>query len=170
MSRKVTAVNAAAALAVAALAVPVATTATTTPQCTTSQLHIASGAFRAGVGHAGYPIVFTNTGGTCTMFGYPGVDGLAANGADVVHATRTLFGYLGGTHTERTVTLAHGKKASAFFEGINFAVSGRPCHRFKALLVTPPNETHSVKIGGVDSVCYPQIHPVVPGASGRQGV
>jgi hypothetical protein len=168
MLTKVGVAIAGASIGAAALTVPTATVASGVPQCATSQLHIALGPFNGGVGHGGYPIRFTNTGSTCSMFGYPGVDGLAANGSTVVHAQRTLFGYLGGTHKETRVTVTHGQTASALLEGLNFAAQGQPCHAFKALLVTPPNQTRSVKVSRASSVCYPQIHPVVPGGSGIQ--
>jgi hypothetical protein len=152
------------------LEVPGVTGATSVSECTTAQLHLSLGAFQGGVGHGGRPIVFKNRGGICTLRGYPGVDGLSASGAVVVHAKRTLYGYLGGTHTIKTVTLAKGKTASAFFEGFNAPAPHQTCHPFKYLKITPPNQTNSVKIASRDSVCYPEIHPVVVGSSGSSGL
>ena len=152
------------------VAVPAATGATSVSECTTAQVHISLGTFQGGLGHGGWPIVFKNRGGICTLRGYPGVDGLSASGAVVVHAKRTLYGYLGGTHTIKTVTLAEGKTASAFLEGFNAPTPHQPCHPFKYLKITPPNQTKSVKIAAHDSVCYPEIHPVVVGSSGSSGL
>jgi hypothetical protein len=152
------------------LAAPGATGATSASECTTAQLHLSLGTFQGGVGHGGWPIVFKNRGGICALRGYPGVDGLSASGAVVVHAKRTLYGYLGGTHTIKMVTLAKGKTASAFLEGFNAPVAHQTCHPFKYLKITPPNQTNSVKIASRDSVCYPDIHPVVVGSSGSSGL
>lgn len=152
-----------------ALAFPAGTAASGVPQCTTSQLHVSLGQFNGGVGHGGYPIVFKNTGSACSMYGYPGVDGLTASGRTVVHASRSLYGYLGGTHKITTVTVATGKTASAFFEGLNSDLTGKPCPKFAQLAVTPPNDTTSVRIKA-PTLCYPTIHPVVPGSSGSKGL
>jgi hypothetical protein len=152
------------------LVAPGVTGATSVSECTTTQLHVSLGTFQGGVGHGGWPIVFKNRGGICTLRGYPGVDGLSASGAVVVHAKRTLYGYLGGTHTIKTVTLAKAKTASAFLEGYNAPVARQTCHPFKYLRITSPNQTKSVKIASRDSVCYPEIHPVVVGSSGSSGL
>jgi hypothetical protein len=168
MTRKLIGPAVAAALAVAALALPAITGATGVPHCTTSQLKVSLGQFSGGVGHGGYPIVFKNTGTACSLYGYPGVDGLTAGGKPVVHAKRTLFGYLGGAHKIATVTVATGRTASAYFEGLNSDLTGKPCPTFSLLAVTPPNDTTSVRVKA-GTLCYPTIHPVVPGSSGSQG-
>jgi hypothetical protein len=151
------------------LAAPGATGATSFSECTTAQLHVSLGTFQGGVGHGGWPIVFKNRGGLCALRGYPGVDGLSSSGAVVVHAKRTRYGYLGGTRTIKTVTLAKGKTASAFLEGYNAPSPHQICHPFKYLKITPPNQIRSVNIASRDSVCYPEIHPVVVGSSGSSG-
>jgi hypothetical protein len=49
-------------------------------------------------------------------------------------------------------------------------VPHQACHPFKYLKITPPNQTKSVKIASRDSVCYPEIDPVVVGSSGSSGL
>lgn len=169
MARKLTGPALAGSLVAAAVAFSASAGAAGVPQCATGQLKVSLGQFDGGVGHGGYPIIFKNTGRACTMYGYPGVDGLTARGTTVVHASRSRYGYLGGTRTITTVTLATGKTASAFFEGLNFAVTGKPCPKFAQLAVTPPNNTQSVRLKATP-VCYPTIHPVVPGSSGSSGL
>jgi Protein of unknown function (DUF4232) len=168
MTRKLIGPAVAGALAAAALALPAITAATGIPQCATGQLKVSLGQFDGGVGHGGYPIIFKNTGRACSLRGYPGVDGLTASGKTVVHASRSLSGYLGGTHKITTVTVATGKTASAFFEGLNSDLTGKPCPKFAQLAVTPPNDRTSVRVKA-STLCYPSIHPVVPGSSGSQG-
>jgi hypothetical protein len=169
MVRKLAGLALAGALAGSVLALPAGTDASGVPRCATSQLKVSLGEFDGGVGHGGYPIIFKNKGRTCSMYGYPGVDGLTTSGKTVVHASRTLYGYLGGTHKITTVTVASGKTASAFFEGLNAAISGRPCPEFDKLAVTPPSDKTSVRIKATP-LCYPQIHPVVAGSSGSKGL
>lgn len=88
-------------------------------------------------------------------------------------AKRTPGGYLGGLAQDASaskVELRAGQTASALFEGINGAIAGRPCPPYAAILVTPPNETHSVRIPSNYSLCYPEIHPIVPGTTGDANV
>jgi hypothetical protein len=159
---------AASVLAALIVTIPASSAGSSLPGCTTAQLRISLGQFNGGVGHGGYPILFKDLGASCTLRGYPGVDGLSASGATVVHAKRTLFGYLGGTRTITTVTLTHGKSASALLEGLNASAPGQPCHRFQKLEITPPNATTSVKLPAF-SICYPEIHPVVRTLDGISG-
>ena len=169
MARKFAGPALAGSLAAVALGLPASTAAASVPQCATSQLKVSLGQFDGGVGHGGYPIIFKNMGGACSMYGYPGVDGLTASGKTVVHASRRLYGYLGGTHKITTVTIATDRTASAFFEGLNAGLTSRPCPKFSQLAVTPPNDTRSVQVK-VTTLCQPEIHPVVPGSSGSQGL
>ncbi|MDQ1392998.1 MAG: hypothetical protein QOF30_1975 [Acidimicrobiaceae bacterium] len=104
------------------------------------------------------------------MHGYPGADGLAADGAHVVSARRTTNGYLAGVGLlgpEPTVSLATGTTASASVEGLLAPTpSQSACPTYTTLLITPPNETHSVRLA-TGSLCDLEIHPVVPGSTGR---
>jgi Protein of unknown function (DUF4232) len=120
-------------------------------------------------------LVFTNTGAVpCGTRGYPGVAALNAGGAQIAQAARTTSGYLGGLGAGRAipnVTLPAGGAASAMVEALAFNASdGSACTAYAGLLVTPPDETHSVKLPwGSDGCSALQIHPMVPGTTGRLG-
>jgi hypothetical protein len=71
------------------------------------------------------------------------------------------------------VILAHGESASAEIEGSDLPPQGmKICADYPAFLVTPPDQTHSVKVllpaGGAFTGCQ-QIagNPIVPGVTGR---
>jgi Protein of unknown function (DUF4232) len=104
----------------------------------------------------------------CVLRGYPGVDGLARDGHIVVHADRTPNGYLGGSRrgSPRSITLRSGQTATALLEGLNGPQPNRRCRPFTQVNVTPPDETHDVRRSVRASVCYPHIHPLLPGSTG----
>lgn len=133
--------------------------------CPTSRLSISDRPASAGLGHFGTVLVFTNHGAPCTLTGYPGVDGVR-DGTSVVHAQRTLNGYLGGTTSTTTVTLPAGGSASALLEGFDGPEPGHECASYTSLLVTPPNDRQAVTLTVRAPLCSPQIHPVVAGAAG----
>src|SRR2546423_8148786 len=122
------------------------------PECTLAHLRVSIHNGDAGSGHYGLVLVFKHDdSGTCVMRGYPGVAGLDANGNQVAQARRTLRGYLGGLqqpiNTIPTVRLAPGATASAFVEGTNVPPgNATSCTEYKGLLVTPPDETHPVRL------------------------
>lgn len=68
------------------------------------------------------------------------------------------------------IRLAPGQTASALLEGQDVnEPDGKPCPSYGTLLVTPPNQTVTVRFTRSLTICQPQIHPVVAGTSGRQG-
>lgn len=133
--------------------------------CPTNQLSISDKPASGGLGHFGIVLVFVNHGSTCTLTGYPGVDGVNG-GTTVIHAQRTLRGPLGGATSTMAVTLAAGASASALLEGSVGPQPGQQCARYTSLLVTPPNNQQSVTLSVRAPICSPQIHPVVTGAAG----
>ncbi len=141
--------------------------------CTTAQLTITVAAMQSGMSHFGYVLLFKNNGQLCQLDGYPGLDGVSAAGV-TVHAQRTLSGYLGGLGAgvaEPTVTLNTGQTASATFEGEAPASPTPGLCTFATLVVTPPNETQSVRLTAPSAqLCQLQIHPVVPGVTGDDGM
>lgn len=141
---------------------------TSTAVCALATLAVSERAATAGAGHGGYVLRFRNTGRrTCGMTGYPGVDGVDKAGHTVVHATRTLKGYLGGADRSSPVVLAPGQTASVLVEGDTGQAAGGPrCYPIDELRVTPPGETRAVDVPIPASLCYPEVHPVVPGESG----
>ncbi len=138
--------------------------------CSVTQLTATITPIQGGAGHQGSIIRFQNGASPCLLDGYPGLDGVSDNGEVVVHAQRTPRGYLGGLPQgadEPHVTLASQQTASALVEGLGGPVTGGPpCPSYAALLVTPPNETHSIRIPSDYSLCYIEIHPVMPGMTG----
>ena len=142
-------------------------------QCSGAQLHVAEHAASAATGHEGVVLLFRNTGSTpCTIYGFPGAAGLD-NGKQVLQAQRTPSGYLGGLRPGRSapvVTLAAGDTASAMLEGSDVPRGTQTsCPTLTALLVTPPNTTTSVHLDIAPPACGGlQVHPVVPGTTGRQ--
>ena len=152
-----------------------ATTSTTATvaRCTFSQLSVSGGQPAAGLGHEGVAIVFRNTGtSACTLFGYPGVAALDAQGNQAAQAQRTPGGYLGGlppgTTAPIVLTVAPGQAASAMVEGTDVPTgTATSCPQYPALLVTPPNTTQSVRVVATLPGCSPiEVHPVVPGTTG----
>ncbi len=160
---------------------PPATTVPAPPQqppagganCTLDHLSVTAASGGAGSGHRSMVLVFTNTGSAvCKLYGYPGVAGLDSGGNQIQQAARALRGYLGGLAAGKSpedLFLGPGESASAIVEALAFHASdGSACTPFANLLVTPPNETHSVRVAwdndGCDSL---QIHPVVLGKTGQ---
>ena len=151
------------------------TTTTGSGGCTTAVLSVSLGRSDAGAGHVGTVVLFRNTGtGPCVLSGYPGVAALDAQGAQVAQARRTANGYLGGLQsgltTGPTVTLTAGGEASALVEGTDVpSGSATSCPSYPAVLITPPGETHSVRLAlaapfpGCSDLL---VHPVVPGTTG----
>lgn len=153
---------------------PVATsTVTGTPLCTGSAVGVSGQAASAAAGHQGVVLLFVNNGSaSCLLYGYPGVAGLDASGAQAVQATRTPTGMMGGlapgVTTPPKVTLSPRQKASAVVEGSD-VVQGTEtgCPSYPALLVTPPNTKTSVTVPLGLPGCSPiEVHPVVSGTSG----
>lgn len=138
--------------------------------CTTRNLSVTLSGTDGGAGHSGLVIRFRNNGPVCLMKAYPGVDGTDASGRAVVHATRTPRGYLGGPGQTKVVTVQRGAFASALLEGTTGPVDDHSCPQYVALLVTPPNETHSVRLPVRGAFCQPTIHPVVAGTTGGSNV
>lgn len=152
------------------------------PPCRDGQVAVSDSGGGAGLGHEDQVILFTNRSrSSCTLSGYPGVAGLNAQGVQAVQAERTPSGYLGGlqngTNTPPKVSLAPGQTVSATVEGTDNPVgTATSCPYYPYLLVTPPGFTDSVRVTftGLDTNppglpgCTPiEVHPVVPGSSGR---
>ncbi|MBQ1020765.1 DUF4232 domain-containing protein [Micromonospora sp. D93] len=144
----------------------------TPSQCTTAQLTVTLGSEDAASGHRSVAVVFRNSGdATCRLTGYPGVDALGGDGKTLAHAERTRRGYMGGpagTGRPPTVTLRPGESASALVEASGFRADGTACKPYVSLLVTPPDDVRSVRLGwDTDSCSDLEVHPVVAGTTGR---
>jgi hypothetical protein len=142
--------------------------------CASGQISVTAGAAGAGLGHVGVVLHFHSTASfTCTLSGYPGATFVTAGGRDVP-ARRTRSGYLGGLAPGSSlVPVVHvlpGHTVSAYLEGLDSdaAHGGGPCPRYAHLLVTPPNQTVTARMTSpLMTICQPEVHPVVPGTSGR---
>ncbi len=150
---------------------PTHTTPAQYPECKQADLTVSATGTDGGSGHRLVVIVFTNSGSrTCSMYGYPGVAALDADGKQVAQATRSRSGYMGGlsgTHLP-TVVLQPGHAASAGVEALAFNPSdGSACTAYQGLLVTAPDDTVSTHLPwGNDGCSGLEIHPVVPGTTG----
>jgi hypothetical protein len=124
--------------------------------------------------HTGLAIEFKNRGSACTMTGYPGVDAVSATGRRILSAKRTKSGYIGGVFSGPIpkVHLAKGKTASALVEWVDGGPLGVPCPHAHSLRITPPGAVSSVILSPkslqTETLCGVQVHPVVPGRSGRK--
>lgn len=134
------------------------------PPCRSGQVTVAAGAPEVGAGHRGVPLIFSLAPGAdaCTLTGYPGVD--SGSGGPLLHAQRTLRGYLGGLPSgvdqPPTVTVSPGAPAVAVVEGIAFDSSGAQCPTYTDLHVTAPDTTQTFVVPATIDTCALQIHPV----------
>lgn len=147
---------------------PSATGAPQSGPCATTRLIVTIVGISGGAGHSGYLIRFQNDGPPCVLQGYPGLDGLDDENHVAVHAKRTSRGYLGGLAggIAPNVELGATQTASALFEGYTGPVPGEACPHYTSLLVTPPDETHSVRLATDYTLCGLEVHPVVLGSTG----
>jgi Domain of unknown function (DUF4232) len=154
---------------------PRARTAAVPAGCTPVHTAVSFGRTGAATGHLGITLLFRNSGSApCTLTGYPGAALVAAGRRHRrLDVARTPQGYLGGlspqARADPVVRLAPGGFASAILEGEDFnPQTSAACPRYSSLLVTPPNQTVTVRLTRSLAICHPEIHPVVVGTSGTQ--
>jgi hypothetical protein len=139
--------------------------------CRFDQLRVWQASGGSAASHYGVVFVFENvSGAACRMHGYPGLDAQNSNGKTVANAKRTLQGYLGGVSgsVPPTVDLPPGGFASALGEALAFdPTNTNACLPESNIIVTPPNTAGTVTFGWNESCADLEIHPVVPGTSGR---
>ena len=143
-------------------------------RCTIDHLKVSTASAGGAAGHWGTILLFKNTGSSvCKLQGYPGVAGLDGNGKQVTQAKRVLNGYIGGTESKapERIDIASGETVSAVVEGTNVPEGdATDCPTYQGLLVTPPDETHSVRFSVGGRGCSGlEVHPVVRGQTGRNG-
>jgi hypothetical protein len=149
----------------ATIAVPAAAHADPTPPpCSSGQVQVSNSGNQGASGHREVTLMFSLAPGAapCTLTGYPGVDSGA--GGPLIHATRTLSGFMGGVRTETppTITLSPSQPAYAVVEGVGFDRRdvNRSCPTYTDLQVTPPDTTDTVTVPARIDTCELQIHPV----------
>jgi hypothetical protein len=131
-----------------------------------------SGREQGGAGHSSTALLLRNNGSApCSVHGYPAVIALDPAGRTVAEARQTTSGYMGGLSSGQppAISLAPGQAASALFETLNANSDGTACQPFAVLRVTPPvPQSEPVTVTwGLAGCADPQIHPVVPGDTGR---
>lgn len=129
-----------------------ATPSPSTAPCATSQLKLSYGISQGTAGTTYQVLVFTNTGSSpCTLFGYPGVSFLDANGAIIGKPSSRDHG------AEHTITLAaSGGQANALSrlpDVGNFAASACQPKKAKRIRVYPPNQTAALFLHDSGQVC-----------------
>jgi hypothetical protein len=148
----------------AAIALPAAAQADPTPPpCSSGQVQVSNSGHQSASGHREVTLMFSLApgAGPCTLTGYPGVDSGA--GGPLVHADRTLSGFMGGVRTETppTITLSPSQPAYAVVEGVGFDIkTGSGCPTYTDLQVTPPDTIQTVTVPASIDTCELQIHPV----------
>ena len=136
--------------------------------CTTAELSLSTGVpFSSGpAGGFAQPIVLENSGSTaCTVLGWPGIAALDGSGSQIFQAMRV--GPEGSP-----ITLQPGDNAAAVIYTVTTywpPNSEDPtCAQAPKLLVTPPNETHSVQTDFGKSLCVaPALTALSAGSSGN---
>lgn len=152
----------AAATAAAAVALSPTTHADPISPCGDGQVIATAGRSEGGAGHRGLILIFSlaPSAGPCTLTGYPGVDSGA--GGPLIHAERTLWGYMGGLRTQPppTVTLLPLQPAQAVVEGVAVDPRGGLCPTYTDFRVTAPDTTETFTVPAKMDTCELQIHPV----------
>ncbi|MFJ8113757.1 DUF4232 domain-containing protein [Streptomyces sp. NPDC096132] len=155
----------------AAPARPSASPATTAPstRCRTADLRASIGPNDPGAGQENFAVVLTNNSTrTCTVYGFPGIAFVDGVGEAVTPDPERATG-----QEEPTVTLKPGASAWSALTFTNPAATGVTTVIPAAVLVTPPDETASIKVawsGGKVSntgkASVPQVSPLRPGDGG----
>ncbi|MVU80354.1 DUF4232 domain-containing protein [Nocardia sp. ET3-3] len=140
-------------------------TDTTLAACAPGQVDVTAKSMGAAMSHDGITLTFSiaNPSQSCTLTGYPGMDEITDTGT-VIHAERTLNGYVGGlpqgTTTPPTVVVKSGHPAHAIAEGTSCGPYGKPDPKVVKTEVTPPNSTDTRVIDAAVYTCTLKIHPV----------
>jgi hypothetical protein len=131
--------------------------------CRSSQLTVRARGTRAAAGNAGDTFTFHNQSGvTCTLFGYPGLQMLDASGGQLPTSVNWGSDYTVRPQAPALVTLGPGEEASF---ALGYASPGGfniSCPSSTSLVVTPPNETQPIVIP------Y-QMSPSEPDTTGSNG-
>ncbi|MDX3098207.1 DUF4232 domain-containing protein [Streptomyces sp. ME01-24h] len=111
-------------------------------RCHTSDLRASIGRDDPGAGQENFAVVLTNRSGrTCTVHGFPGVAFVNAAGEQVTVDPERATG-----QPARRVVLAPGAAAWSAMSFSNPAVTGVTTVTPAAVLVTPPDETSSLRV------------------------
>jgi Protein of unknown function (DUF4232) len=161
---KMTMLAAGAITVAATVGLPAVAHADPPPPCATGQVHVSNGGEHRASGHRLVVLEFSLAPGAqaCTLTGYPGVDSGA--GGPLLHADRTLSGFMGGLRTDAlpTLTVSEYQPATALVEGVAVDREDpyRLCPTYTELLVTPPDTTEATTIPIWMDTCELQVHPM----------
>ena len=132
-----------------------AAVATPAPQCSYGQLDVTKGGTQGTAGSVVTQLRFTNTGGTCTLKGYPKV-------RFVAHGNGTAVG-AAAVHQKpkpKTVVLKHGATAKASLAIAEAGNFGGTCKAIKAdgFRVYAPHQSKSYYVADPVLACHnPQV-------------
>jgi hypothetical protein len=155
------------AIVATTVALPAIAHAEPAPTCADGQVQVTNAGEQRGLGHRSVILKFSLAPGTaaCTLTGYPGVD--SGTGGPLVHAERTLWGYMGGlmglVDTLPVVTVSKSQPAYAMVEGVAVDKDDpyRLCPTYTDLRVTPPDTTETVTVPIHFDTCPLEVHPVI---------
>jgi len=136
-------------------------------RCHTADLRASIGRNDPGAGQENFPIVLTNRSSrTCTVYGFPGVAFVNSAGEQVTVDPERSTG-----QQKQRVTLAPGQSAWSAMSFSNPGITGVTTVTPAAVLITPPDETTSLKVpwtGGEVSntgkASVPRLGPFQPGS------
>ena len=138
------------------------TTAPIGPPCGNSELAVSIQTGFEGTGSASEELGFRNVGQSpCTLYGYPGVAALNAQGQQIVQGDRN-------GDLPSAVGLQPGAIAASLVSGSDGSLPQCAGSHTDSFLVTPPNLTHSVEVtaansfGSIAISCGIDISPVTP--------
>ncbi|WP_258564506.1 DUF4232 domain-containing protein [Streptomyces himalayensis] len=148
---------------------PSATQVPATSRCHSSELRASIGPDHPGAGQKNFAIILTNgSHRTCTVYGFPGVAFVNSTGEAVTPDPERTSG-----QEKRIVTLAPGASAWSALAFTNPALTGVTTVIPAAVLVTPPDETTSIrvrwtggKVSNTGKASVPQVSPFRPGDGG----
>lgn len=114
----------------------------TPPGCQPGQLHLTAGRGEQTANQYGRRMIFTNVSSSpCTMYGYPGLQLVGANGAAIDVPVHRGGGYAFTDPGPHLITLTPGASASFTFGGSAIEQpSGAVCPTTMAVRVIPPND------------------------------
>ena len=148
----------------APIALPVPAQGDPMAPCADGQVVVSSGGQQAASGHREVVLVFSLAPGAqaCTLTGDPGVD--SGGGGPLIHATRTMSGFMGGLRdadVPPTVAVTAASPARAVVEGVAIDTRdpNRTCPTYTELVVTPPDSTDTATVRVDIDTCALQVHP-----------
>jgi hypothetical protein len=118
-------------------------------RCFSSQLSVRRGREGAAAGHIGFEVSFKNIStATCTLYGYPGMQMLNANGKRLATLVHRGIAYTVPAVPERMVIVSPGGEASfdlGYDDGPGYGFE-RKCPTSARVEITPPNAYKPISV------------------------